>query len=250
MPIRILLIEDSYQIRENIAELLKLNGYEVQTAGNGPAGVALASRYPPDLILCDIMLPEMDGYGVLENIRNDPALAHVPFIFLTAKADMRDLRRGMVLGADDYLTKPFHIVDLLMAVESRLKRLRQQNGSGPCEREYLRTIRGRDTRGSTLLNADDCYYFFVENRAYFARHPLGTFQVDLTLERLTAVLDPNQFFRINRNVILHRKMVQKYAYWEKGKYCLFLAMGEQAILPRARYSPFKQWLAGGAASRV
>ena len=118
----LLLIEDHQVIRENTAELLELAGYAVQVAENGKAGVALALTARPDLVICDIMMPVLDGYGVLQIFNQHPQLAGVPFIFLTAKTERADLRRGMELGADDYLTKPFDSSELLSAVAGRLGR--------------------------------------------------------------------------------------------------------------------------------
>ncbi|WP_128548244.1 hybrid sensor histidine kinase/response regulator [Larkinella soli] len=126
METQILLIEDEMQIRENISELLTLNGFRVETAANGRDGISQAMLHPPDLILCDIMMPEVDGYQVLDVIRGNRSLANVPFIFLTAKTDAVNLRRGMVLGADDYLTKPFTFQALLNTIESRMKRESQR----------------------------------------------------------------------------------------------------------------------------
>lgn len=122
MVTQLLVIEDERQIRENVAELLSLNGFTVDTAGDGREGILRAMLSRPDLILCDVMMPKMDGYQVLEIIRSNRSLANVPFIFLTAKADITDMRRGMALGADDYLTKPFTSADLLAAIQSRLQR--------------------------------------------------------------------------------------------------------------------------------
>lgn len=119
---RILLIEDNPEVRENTAEILTLANYEVVAAENGKVGVELAQREHPDLIICDIMMPELDGYGVLHILGKKPETARIPFIFLTAKAEKSDLRKGMLLGADDYLTKPFEDTDLLNAIEMRLKK--------------------------------------------------------------------------------------------------------------------------------
>ncbi|SDY59799.1 response regulator [Hymenobacter psychrophilus] len=118
----ILLIEDHQIIRENTAQLLELAGYTVQTAENGELGVELALENRPDLVVCDIMMPVLDGYGVLQIFNQHPQLTGVPFIFLTAKTDQADRRRGMALGADDYLSKPFEKADLLSAVSGRLSR--------------------------------------------------------------------------------------------------------------------------------
>lgn len=121
-PTKILLIEDEDNIRENIQELLEAKGYLVHSASNGRQGVLEAIDFRPHLILCDIMMPKMDGFKVLEYIRKTSTIQNVPFIFLTAKIDRQDIRQGMELGADDYLTKPFTSKDLINAIEARLKK--------------------------------------------------------------------------------------------------------------------------------
>jgi len=121
----ILLIEDNEAIRETTAEILELANYSVQTAENGKIGVEKAIQTKPDLVICDIMMPVLDGYGVLHIFNKNPQLAGVPFIFLTAKAERSDFRKGMELGADDYLTKPFEDSELLKAIEGRLNRYSQ-----------------------------------------------------------------------------------------------------------------------------
>ncbi|MEM7101647.1 MAG: response regulator [Bacteroidota bacterium] len=124
---KILLIEDNPEVRENTAEILELSGYEVLTAENGKIGVRLAAQQTPDLIVCDIMMPELDGFGVLRILGKNPKTAGIPFIFLTAKAEKVDFRKGMGLGADDYITKPFDDVELLDAIEMRLNKHQQLN---------------------------------------------------------------------------------------------------------------------------
>jgi CRP/FNR family transcriptional regulator, polysaccharide utilization system transcription regulator len=119
---KILLIEDNIDVRENTAEILELAGYNVYTAENGKIGVDLAQKEKPDLIICDIMMPVLDGYGVLFMLSKNTETASIPFIFLTAKAERIDFRKGMEMGADDYITKPFDDMELLNAVESRLKK--------------------------------------------------------------------------------------------------------------------------------
>ena len=119
---KILLIEDNHEIRENIAEILSLANYEIREAEHGKAGVELAKSEKPDLIICDIMMPQLDGYGVLHLLSKNPETAGIPFIFLTAKSEKDDFRKGMNLGADDYLIKPFDDLELLDAVEMRLKK--------------------------------------------------------------------------------------------------------------------------------
>ena len=119
---KILLIEDNNEVRENTAEILELANYSVLTAANGKLGVELAQGELPDLIVCDIMMPVLDGYGVLHLLSKNPKTASIPFIFLTAKAERTELRKGMEMGADDYITKPFDDIELLNAIESRLRK--------------------------------------------------------------------------------------------------------------------------------
>ncbi len=118
----ILAIEDETAIRENIQEILELEGFDVLTAENGKIGVQLAQKYHPDLIICDVMMPELDGYDVLVTLRQNPNTIEIPFIFLSAKATTADFRKGMSLGADDYLTKPFTPRELREAISIRLEK--------------------------------------------------------------------------------------------------------------------------------
>jgi DNA-binding NarL/FixJ family response regulator len=122
---KILVIEDEPEMRRNIATLLRYHDYVPVSAENGRQGIDAARRELPDLILCDVMMPEMDGYGVLQALQADATLARIPFIFLTAKGEKDDLRSGMNLGADDYLTKPVANADLVRAIETRLRRSEQ-----------------------------------------------------------------------------------------------------------------------------
>lgn len=122
MSSKVVLIEDHTEVRENIKEILELDGYIVYDAENGKLGVDLIRKHLPHIIICDIMMPELDGYGVLKIIRRDDSVKHIPFIFLTAKNEMKDMRMGMTLGADDYLPKPFTDLDLLETVSIRIRR--------------------------------------------------------------------------------------------------------------------------------
>ena len=124
----ILVIDDNTDIRENTAEILDLAGYKTLTAENGRKGVEAAIKEKPDLIVCDIMMPELDGYGVLHMLRKNADTQNIPFIFLTAKTERSDFRKGMEMGADDYVTKPFDDIELLNAIEVRLKKSAVLNG--------------------------------------------------------------------------------------------------------------------------
>jgi DNA-binding response OmpR family regulator len=153
MNATILVIDDNKDIRENTAEILDLAGYKTFMAENGKKGVEIALKEKPSLIVCDIMMPELDGYGVLHLIRKNEGTEQIPFIFLTAKTERNDFRKGMEMGADDYITKPFEDIELLNAVEIRLKKasiLKQNYEQGfRGLNQFLNDV--KDTRLSSLL---------------------------------------------------------------------------------------------------
>lgn len=155
---RVLLIEDDIVVRENTAELLELSNYQITTSPNGRIGISTAITLLPDIILCDIMMPEMDGYNVLEALSNNPETRHIPFIFISAKTEHKDIRKGMDMGADDYLTKPFEEDELLSAIESRLAKAAILNE----EREK------HPTDESTMLHTlNDLKNYFDDNGTEF-----------------------------------------------------------------------------------
>jgi DNA-binding response OmpR family regulator len=192
---KILLIEDNLEVRENTSEILTLANYDVIAAENGKIGVELAQEHKPDLIICDIMMPELDGYGVLHILSKKEETAAIPFIFLTAKTEKTDIRKGMNLGADDYLTKPFDDTDLLNAVEARLRKSAMQrkqyentpedldrlihdarqvlNLADLCKDKKVKTFK---KKGELFMEGDmPQYVFFVKSGSIkvFKSHPDG-----------------------------------------------------------------------------
>ena len=158
----ILLIEDNDDIRENMSEILELAHYEVMAAADGKLGIEMAMQQKPDLIVCDIMMPVLDGYGVLHMIHNNPELQHIPFIFLTAKAERSEIRKGMELGADDYITKPFSGTELLNAIESRMKKqeLAKQHFASDISglNTLIQSVSGAEALKSFIQNRDSNTY--------------------------------------------------------------------------------------------
>ena len=206
---KILLIEDNTEVRENIQEILELAHYQVTSAKNGRAGVELAQQEKPDLIICDIMMPELDGYGVLHILSKRAETAGIPFIFLTAKTEKADIRKGMNLGADDYLTKPFDDTDLLNAIEARFQKVSMQkklyestpegldefihdaqkalNIKDLCRDKKIKSLKKKTelfAEGETPLNV-----FFVKagSMKVFKSHPDGK-------ELITSIYHANDFF--------------------------------------------------------
>ncbi|WP_430901027.1 MULTISPECIES: response regulator [unclassified Paraflavitalea] len=150
---KILVIDDNTDIRENTAEILTLAGYQVATAPNGKKGVESAMQDQPDLIVCDIMMPDLDGYGVLHLLKKNSATENIPFIFLTAKTERSDFRKGMEMGADDYITKPFDDIELLNAIEIRLKKsdlLKEASAAGSVNN----LLKNLNESGIITLNPD------------------------------------------------------------------------------------------------
>lgn len=157
----ILLIEDDPILRENTAELLELSNYKITTAPNGKIGLETALEIQPDIIVCDIMMPELDGYGVLQGLAKTEQTKHIPFIFLSAKTERKDVRKGMDLGADDYITKPFEENELISAIESRLAKaaiLKDNRENATNEVEDEQSIR----------NLNDLKNFFDDNGKTFS----------------------------------------------------------------------------------
>jgi len=150
---KILIIEDNDDIRESTAEILEFSGYVISQANNGKRGIELAFQQRPDLILCDIMMPELDGYGVLYMLGKNVETDSIPFIFLTAKAERIDFRKGMEMGADDYLTKPFDEIELLKAIEGRLAKEQKQRAYYSKTLQKLESLTTTSESGTADLKA-------------------------------------------------------------------------------------------------
>src|SRR6478672_8455397 len=165
----ILVIDDNTDIRENTAEILDLAGYKTFTAENGKRGVEVAVKEKPSVIVCDIMMPELDGYGVLHLLRKNSDTQNIPFIFLTAKTERSDLRKGMEMGADDYVTKPFDDIELLNAIEVRLKKaevLQHQYAASPQGlAEFVKDVKGTGLL-QQLSDHYDVEYFSKKQTVY------------------------------------------------------------------------------------
>jgi len=155
MKPHILIIEDNQEIRENTAEILELANYRVSTAENGKVGIEKAQSDHPDLIICDVMMPVLDGYGVLHLLHKNDELSGIPFIFLTAKSERSDFRKGMEMGADDYITKPFTDIELLNAVESRLKKIALMKKEYPAGIQGMQEMLNEYGEKETLENISE-----------------------------------------------------------------------------------------------
>jgi CRP/FNR family transcriptional regulator, cyclic AMP receptor protein len=206
---KILVIEDNTAVRENIIEILELSGYRVLQSPDGKAGVELAIKEDPDLIICDIMMPVLDGYGVLHLLNRHPKTGGTPFIFLTAKSERADFRKGMELGADDYLTKPFDGIELLSTVEMRLKKtenLKRNAGSTPEKVNAFLTAASTAAHIQLVSDQREVYDFSKKQMIYTeGQKPKAVYYIikgkikvfkssNQGKELITGVLNENDFF--------------------------------------------------------
>ena len=170
----ILLIEDNEDLRENTAEILELANFKVHTAENGKIGVKMARELLPDLIICDIMMPELDGFGVLFALSKNAETENIPFIFLTAKSERSDIRKGMNLGADDYLVKPFDEMELLDAIETRLKKSERLHLQRAAQHKSLDRIsqEARSMEDLKNLSEDVTHKTYKKKTIIFSAHTL------------------------------------------------------------------------------
>jgi CheY-like chemotaxis protein len=209
---KILLIEDDKVVRENTAELLRLADYEVETAENGKIGLEEIKKHHPDLIICDIMMPELNGFAVLQILSKNKDTKHIPFIFLSAKTEHKDIRKGMNLGADDYITKPFDESELFSAIESRFAKIEiikenlsntSSEKNSPAKTSSIKNLQhlkdmAFENTDVISFNAGDMIYHEGDNSNYIFLIKEGivkTYKIDEQgKELITALHKENDFF--------------------------------------------------------
>ncbi|MFO7725410.1 MAG: response regulator transcription factor [Oceanipulchritudo sp.] len=238
---RILILEDDENVRLPLIDLLEAENYEVLSAADGRRGVELARREKPDLVLSDIMMPELDGYGVFEALQKDPLTAIIPFIFLTAKTDQSDIREGLGLGADDYITKPFDQEDLLDSIQTRLQkyqRISEAAVKADNHPEYDQIF---------IKDGESCWFVEYEKirllesednyvRVFFdSEKPL----VSRTLNYLEERLPSRLFFRANRKQIINLKWIRNIQPWFNGGLLVTLKDDNKVQMSRRAAQSFK-----------
>ncbi len=211
---KIVIIEDNQEVRENLAEILSLSGYKTFEAKNGKIGINVVTEIKPDLILCDVMMPELDGFGVLKILNRNHELMQIPFMFLTARAEKTDFRKGMGLGADDYITKPYDDVELLEAIEIRLKkseRLKAIENSEAGLRSFFNEAKGQKELNQLSENREVRSYSKKEIVYEFGHYPKWIFFVvsgqvkcyqtnEFGKELITHIYGPGDFFGFSPNL--------------------------------------------------
>ena len=201
---KILVIEDEELVRANILEILESEDFDAIGAKNGSIGIQEAKNQLPDLILCDIMMPDMDGYTVLSELQEDPLTAIIPFIFLTAKAERDDLRLAMELGADDYITKPCTVTELLSAISSRLKKQAIYNQQFHTERSKAK---GLQTRVQELQKLSKNRAELLQKITQELRDPLSNITMAIQMLKLA----PTEQLRANYLKILQQECAREIA---------------------------------------
>jgi DNA-binding LytR/AlgR family response regulator len=248
----ILIIEDDEFVQDNINLILEEEGYQVIGAETGRKGIKLAENSQPDLIICDIMLPDINGYEIIQELKEDKNLSKIPFIFLSARAEMRDLREGMNLGADDYLTKPFRRDELLNAIKTRLRKYEtfQAARKGNSD-ELKKNGRMKDDDYLFLKKKDDISPVYVKDIEYIEAE--GSYSkvylsngknvfVKKILKEWEELLPENNFVRVHRSIIINVKKVKKIEKWFNNSYRIWMQSFSEPITASRRYSSkFKRY---------
>lgn len=245
MKKKILVVEDEKPVRENLLTLLTEEGYNVLSAKNGEEGIVIAKNEKPDLIICDIMMPGIDGYQVLEELSADPDTRSIPFIYLTAKFEKEDFRKGMRQGADDYIFKPFRADDLLKSIEARFERIQVFKGEisspEPAENSGKYTIEDRmfvSVSGKpVLVKIKDIVFISAENqysslkmqdeKSYLLRKSISSWQ---------KVLPEKFFLRIHRSTIINLDFIVKIEKSYNSSFIVYLKDCNKPFIISKRYS--------------
>jgi DNA-binding LytR/AlgR family response regulator len=239
----ILIIEDDEAVRDSLSDLFSENKYKVFKSRDGKGGIYLAETEKIDLIICDIMLPEVDGYAVLNALRENESTREIPFIFLTAKAEMSDLRIGMEMGADDYIVKPFKAVDVLKAVKVRLEKSELRKGewneqsspkknSGTNERFFLTS-----SDNPKFIKTGDIVYINASGEYTIVHTADGNnSMVRKLLKQWELVLPSDSFVRIHRSSIINLNYVEKIVKWYKRSFRVYLKDIDDVFIISRRYA--------------
>ena len=240
MKEKILLIEDEEEIRSNLKELLELINYEVITASDGKEGIKMAIENLPDLIISDILMPQFDGYEVYEALQQNSETQFIPFIFLTAKADLSDIRKGMQLGADDYIVKPFSSTDIMKSVKKRLEKVKQPDRVKTEKTNSLTyddSILLNSSGNPHLINIKDIVYIEAKNQyCDVILSDNKALTVRKSLKEWENTLPTSFFLRIHRSTIINKNYILKIEKWYNGSLIIKLKGVESPLPVSQRYS--------------
>ncbi len=247
---KILVIEDEPEVRENIKTLLEEEGYKVFNVSDGNDGISLAKEIAPDLIICDVIMKDMNGYEVLRNLSADPATAVIPFIFLTAKTEKEDLRMGMELGADDYIFKPFQTDTLLRAIQIRLNKfeLLRAEFIGRRDKDDLSSSEKKrfDIRDKVFLKVNNQIVFITVGEIKFiaAENQYSnvymndgkSYLLRMSLSKWEDKLSSHAFYRIHRSTIININFIDKIEKWFNNSLKLYVKNVKEPFIVSRNYT--------------
>lgn len=247
---KILIIEDEEGTREGLCDVLRLKGYEVRAASSGLEGLKTAKAFLPSLIICDVMMPGIDGFKLKEILNLDGDLSTTPFIFLTARSEMENFRQGMNLGAADYLTKPYTVSELLTIIESRLSLHEKIIQKGSLKNKIAKAEEGgrkysdEDILFANLANSSPRILKISEIKCIEAAGSYSKIYLENSPELLyrksisswEKSLDSKSFLRIHRSVIINLKVIRKIQKWSSYTYHIYLKGIDKPFTVSQRYS--------------
>lgn len=243
---KILIIEDEQAVRTGIRDLLEIKNYKVFTADGGVEGLKLAKELLPNLIICDIKMPDMNGYDVLKKLNKDEITSSIPFIFLTAKTEMSDLRYGMNLGADDYIVKPFLAADLYKSIEIRLSKREKIKPTSELERIPSEELESKKQLGEHLfvtegnkpqfvkINEIECIAALNEYTNVYLNNS-KKLVIRKSLKEWEGVLPDNMFIRIHRSTIINFEYIDRVEKFYNRSYLIYLKNIKQPFAISQRY---------------
>ncbi len=243
--IKILVVEDEIDVQLNIKTILLEEGYNVITASDGNTGVQLARNEKPDLILCDIAMPGVDGYGVIDKLAVNKCTQSIPFIFLTAKVEKEDIRKGMQLGADDYLFKPFKIDDLLTAIKARLKRFEILKSDAVINDEninkskynYDDKIFVQEKNKPQLIAIKEIVHINSENQyTLLNMFDKKSFLIRKSISEWESLLPEKKFLRIHRSTIINSEYIIRIEKWFNSTFQIYVKDIQKPFISSKRFS--------------
>ena len=240
---KIFVIEDDEILRENLESLLEIEGYKVFSSEEGKTGLELIKEILPDLIICDIMLPDTDGYEIAKSLKSSESTKYIPFIFLTARSEMKDLRLGMNLGADDYLAKPYDSKELLSVLRLRLELSKCENDDSNEQsrpRQYLEIddhmfVKTSNQVKKILLKEIVCITAEAEYSELFL---VGGNKIIVRklIKSWEEVLPPKYFVRIHKSILINLEHLIKIEKWFNNSYKVYLSNYPEPLIASRRYS--------------
>lgn len=248
MP-KILIIDDDESIRESTMDLLEVCGYEVDSAENGLAGIKKVGIFNPDLIVCDIAMPDLNGYAVLNELSKNEKTASIPFIFLTAKSEISDIRKGMQKGADDYIPKPFEPEELLKSIDLRLKKKNiivsaaAKDVTGKEDITKLKSL-NKDSNIILMSNNEPVHVniseiVFIKSVYKYTKITTSANKriiVKKLLKEWEELLPSDLFLRIHKSTIINLSYIIKFEKWFDFTYKIYMKNQEEPLLTSRRYS--------------